>query len=89
MYIELLLFALTDGQLIQMRNYRLGKSTANQAIMKIYRYLTLSYIWWGRWDLNPRAPAPQAGILDQARQRPLAYLGCSNLLYTVKNCYAS
>jgi integrase len=21
--------------------------------------------WWGRWDLNPGSPAPQAGILDQ------------------------
>lgn len=40
---------------------------------------------WGRWDLNPRAPAPRAGILNQARQRPLAYLGYGNLLYTVKN----
>ena len=27
--------------------------------------------WWGRWDLNPGSPAPQAGILDQARLRPL------------------
>jgi integrase len=22
-------------------------------------------LWWGRWDLNPGPPAPQAGILDQ------------------------
>ena len=28
--------------------------------------------WWGRWDLNPGSPAPQAGILDQARLRPLS-----------------
>ena len=21
--------------------------------------------WWGRWDLNPGSPAPQAGILVQ------------------------
>jgi integrase len=27
-------------------------------------------LWWGRWDLNPGSPAPQAGILDQARLRP-------------------
>jgi len=23
-------------------------------------------LWWGRWDLNPGSPAPQAGILDQS-----------------------
>ena len=23
-------------------------------------------MWWGRWDLNPGPPAPQAGILDQS-----------------------
>lgn len=22
--------------------------------------------WWGRWDLNPGSPTPQAGILDQS-----------------------
>ena len=27
--------------------------------------------WWGRRDLNPGSPAPQAGILDQTRRRPL------------------
>ena len=26
--------------------------------------------WWGRRDLNPGSPAPQAGILDQTRRRP-------------------
>ena len=26
--------------------------------------------WWGSWDLNPGSPAPQAGILDQARRLP-------------------
>ena len=25
--------------------------------------------WWGRWDLNPGPPAPQAGILDHSSQR--------------------
>ena len=25
---------------------------------------------WGSWDLNPGPPAPQAGILDQARRLP-------------------
>ena len=28
--------------------------------------LKLLTLTWGRWDLNPRSPAPQAGILDQA-----------------------
>ncbi len=23
--------------------------------------------WWGRWDLNPGSPAPQAGILNHSR----------------------
>ena len=27
-------------------------------------------LWWGSWDLNPGPPAPQAGILDQARRLP-------------------
>jgi len=30
----------------------------------------LSKGWWGSWDLNPGSPAPQAGILDQARRLP-------------------
>jgi hypothetical protein len=25
---------------------------------------------WGRWDLNPRHPAPEAGSLNQADLRP-------------------
>ena len=25
-------------------------------------------VWWGRWDLNPGSPTPQAGILDQSSQ---------------------
>ena len=24
-------------------------------------------MWWGRWDLNPGSPTPQAGILNQSR----------------------
>ena len=31
----------------------------------------MEYSWWGRRDLNPGSPAPQAGILDQTRRRPL------------------
>ena len=31
----------------------------------------MGYLWWGRRDLNPGSPAPQAGILDQTRRRPL------------------
>ena len=31
----------------------------------------MGYSWWGRRDLNPGSPAPQAGILDQTRRRPL------------------
>ena len=27
-------------------------------------------MWWGRWDLNPGSPTPQAGILNQAIRRP-------------------
>ena len=27
-------------------------------------------MWWGRWDLNPGLPTPQAGILNQAIRRP-------------------
>ena len=30
--------------------------------------------WWGRGDLNPGSPAPQAGILDQTRRRPPSIL---------------
>ena len=26
----------------------------------------LWYLWWGRWDLNPGSPTPQAGILNQS-----------------------
>ena len=25
-------------------------------------------LWWGRWDLNPGSPTPQAGILNQYRR---------------------
>jgi integrase len=25
-------------------------------------------LWWGRWDLNPGSPTPQAGILNQSSQ---------------------
>src|SRR5512139_963333 len=35
-------------------------------------------VWWGRWDLNPGSPAPQAGILVQTRRRPQTV--CQNLL---------
>jgi hypothetical protein len=24
--------------------------------------------WWGRWDLDPGSPTPQAGILNHSRQ---------------------
>ena len=26
-------------------------------------------MWWGRWDLNPGSPTPQAGILNHSRKR--------------------
>ncbi len=29
-------------------------------------------VWWGGRDLNPRPPAPQAGIIDHARRPPLS-----------------
>jgi len=28
----------------------------------------LKVFWWGRWDLNPGPPTPQAGILNHSRQ---------------------
>ena len=26
----------------------------------------MGFWWWGRWDLNPGSPTPQAGILNQS-----------------------
>jgi hypothetical protein len=30
-------------------------------------------VWWGRWDLNPGSPTPQAGILNQSSRRENQY----------------
>ena len=32
-------------------------------------------MWWGRWDLNPGSPAPQAGILVQTSRQITAIHG--------------
>ena len=46
--------------------------------------------WWGSWDLNPGSPAPQAGILDQARRLPHISDGClpPYLRFRVSVCLA-
>ena len=44
-------------------------------------------MWWGRWDLDPGSPAPQAGILDQTSREIPRLLGF-NLLLDYDPAYA-
>jgi hypothetical protein len=39
---------------------------SNSANMASFRKIGF---WWGRWDLNPGSPTPQAGILNQSSQQ--------------------
>jgi hypothetical protein len=44
-----------------------------QEVRKVFRDTLPNWkeeLWWGRWDLNPGSPTPQAGILNHARRRP-------------------
>jgi hypothetical protein len=41
------------------------------------------YLWWGRWDLNPGSPTPQAGILNHSSPSTpsIPYSGQNGKLY--------
>jgi len=50
------------SRLLQMWKIRYSRNKSELA-----RKIRSSWLfWWGRWDLNPGSPTPQAGILNQS-----------------------
>ena len=53
-----------------LRLFTLSPKITPHSLPLIQNYFAERRLKWGRGDLNPGSPAPQAGILDQARLRP-------------------